>query len=33
VAAPGWLAKLGLPARLVSTTGAVTTIGEWPDES
>jgi thiamine biosynthesis lipoprotein len=31
-AAPGWLAGLGLPARLVSTTGAVTTIGAWPDE-
>jgi thiamine biosynthesis lipoprotein len=31
-AAPGWLAGLGLPARLVSRTGAVTTIGAWPDE-
>jgi len=31
-AAPGWLARLGLPARLVSRTGAVTTTGAWPDE-
>lgn len=31
-AAPGWLASLGLPARLVSRTGAITTIGAWPDE-
>ena len=31
-AAPGWLAGLRLPARLVSTSGAVTTIGAWPDE-
>jgi FAD:protein FMN transferase len=31
-AAPGWLASLGLPARLVSTTGAVVTTGTWPDE-
>ena len=31
-AAPGWLAGLGLPARLVSTTGAVVTTGAWPDE-
>jgi len=31
-AAPGWLASLGLPARLVSRAGAVTTIGAWPDE-
>jgi FAD:protein FMN transferase len=31
-AAPGWLTGLGLPARLVSTTGAVITTGAWPDE-
>jgi thiamine biosynthesis lipoprotein len=31
-AAPGWLASLGLPARLVSSTGAVRTVGAWPDE-
>jgi FAD:protein FMN transferase len=31
-AAVGWLAGLGLPARLVRATGAVTTTGEWPDE-
>jgi len=31
-AAPAWLTSLGLPARLVSTTGAVVTTGEWPDE-
>jgi thiamine biosynthesis lipoprotein len=31
-AAPAWLASLGLPARLVSTAGAVTTVGAWPDE-
>lgn len=31
-AAPGWLGSLGLPARLVSTAGAVMTIGAWPDE-
>lgn len=31
-AAPGWLASLGLPARLVSSTGAVMTVGAWPDE-
>lgn len=30
--APDWLASLGLPARLVGTTGAVTTTGAWPDE-
>jgi thiamine biosynthesis lipoprotein len=29
-AAPGWLTSLGLPARLVSTTGAVVTTGAWP---
>jgi thiamine biosynthesis lipoprotein len=32
VAAPDWLAGLGLPARLVRTDGAVITTGEWPDE-
>jgi thiamine biosynthesis lipoprotein len=31
-AAPAWLAGLGLPARLVSVNGTVTTTGEWPDE-
>ncbi|HEY7323446.1 MAG TPA: FAD:protein FMN transferase [Streptosporangiaceae bacterium] len=31
-AAPGWLASLGLPARLVSSTGAVMTVGAWPDD-
>jgi len=31
-AAPGWLSSLGLPARLVSTTGAIVTTGAWPDE-
>jgi FAD:protein FMN transferase len=30
--APGWLASLGLPARLVSVDGTVVTTGEWPDE-
>jgi thiamine biosynthesis lipoprotein len=29
-AAPRWLAQRGLPARLVSTTGEVTTIASWP---
>lgn len=31
-AAPGWLSSLGLPARLVSTTGVVVTTGAWPHE-
>jgi thiamine biosynthesis lipoprotein len=31
-AAPGWLASLGLPARLVGTDGTITTTGAWPDE-
>lgn len=31
-AAPGWLAERGLPARLVATDGAVTTVAGWPDE-
>jgi thiamine biosynthesis lipoprotein len=30
--APNWLAARGLPARLVSTGGAVTTVAEWPSE-
>jgi thiamine biosynthesis lipoprotein ApbE len=29
----GWLAQLGLPARLVDTTGAVFTVAGWPPES
>jgi thiamine biosynthesis lipoprotein ApbE len=29
----GWLAKLGLPARLVDATGAVFTVAGWPDDS
>jgi thiamine biosynthesis lipoprotein len=28
--APGWLAQLGLPARLVGGDGAVRYVGEWP---
>jgi thiamine biosynthesis lipoprotein ApbE len=28
--APAWLARLGLPARLVSTTGDVVRVGGWP---
>ena len=28
----GWLAKLGLPARLVDATGVVFTVAGWPDE-
>jgi FAD:protein FMN transferase len=31
--APGWLARLGLPSRLVDTTGAVFTVAGWPEES
>lgn len=31
-AAAGWLAQLGLPARLVDSGGWVRTIGGWPDE-
>ncbi len=31
-AALGWLAKLGLPARLVDSTGVVFTVAGWPDE-
>ena len=30
--APGWLAKLGLPARLVGVDGSVTTIAGWPKD-
>jgi len=29
----GWLAKLGLPARLVDATGVVFTVGGWPDDT
>jgi len=28
--APGWLAQLGLPARLVAVDGSVTTVARWP---
>jgi thiamine biosynthesis lipoprotein ApbE len=31
-AAPAWLARLGLPARLVEWDGKVTTIADWPTE-
>jgi FAD:protein FMN transferase len=31
-AAPGWLAKLGMPARLVDSTGVVFTVAGWPAE-
>jgi thiamine biosynthesis lipoprotein len=30
--APGWLAGLGLPARLVGRDGEVSTVGAWPTE-
>jgi FAD:protein FMN transferase len=30
-AALGWLARLGLPARLVDATGVVFTVAGWPD--
>nr|WP_198151854.1 FAD:protein FMN transferase [Kibdelosporangium sp. MJ126-NF4]CEL20507.1 Thiamin biosynthesis lipoprotein ApbE [Kibdelosporangium sp. MJ126-NF4]CTQ97731.1 Thiamin biosynthesis lipoprotein ApbE [Kibdelosporangium sp. MJ126-NF4] len=30
--APNWLAARGLPARLVATGGAVTTVADWPEE-
>lgn len=30
--APGWLAAMGLPARLVRTTGDTVRVGEWPRE-
>jgi thiamine biosynthesis lipoprotein ApbE len=29
----GWLARLGLPARLVDATGVVFTVAGWPDQS
>ncbi len=32
-AAPAWLARLGVPARLVSRTGRVYTIGAWPADA
>jgi thiamine biosynthesis lipoprotein ApbE len=32
-AALGWLARLGLPARLVDATGAVFTVAGWPEAS
>lgn len=32
-AAPGWLGGLGLPARLVATGAAVTTVGGWPEDA
>jgi thiamine biosynthesis lipoprotein ApbE len=32
-AALGWLARLGLPARLVDATGAVFTVAGWPDHA
>ena len=31
-AALGWLARLGMPARLVDSTGVVFTVAGWPDE-
>jgi len=31
--APGWLTRLGLPARLVDTDGSVTTLAGWPGAS
>jgi len=32
-AALGWLAKLGLPSRLVDATGAVFTVAGWPEDT
>jgi thiamine biosynthesis lipoprotein len=32
-AALGWLARLGLPARLVDATGVVFTVASWPEET
>jgi thiamine biosynthesis lipoprotein ApbE len=32
-AALGWLAKLGLPSRLVDETGVVFTVAGWPDDT
>ena len=31
-AAPAWLERLGMPARLVDWDGCVTTVGDWPAE-
>ncbi|HEY4703829.1 MAG TPA: FAD:protein FMN transferase, partial [Streptosporangiaceae bacterium] len=31
-AAPGWLARLRLPARLVADSGRVETVAGWPAE-
>jgi thiamine biosynthesis lipoprotein len=31
-AALGWLARLGLPARLVDATGVVFTVAGWPED-
>jgi thiamine biosynthesis lipoprotein len=31
-AAPGWLARSALPARLVSREGVVETVGDWPSD-
>lgn len=31
-AAPAWLARAGLPARLITGSGDVVTMGNWPDE-
>jgi thiamine biosynthesis lipoprotein len=28
--APDWIATLGVPARLIDRTGAVRTVGRWP---
>ena len=32
-AAPSWLARMGVPARLVSHSGRVYTIGAWPADA
>ena len=29
-AAPAWLERTGLPARLVATDGSIRTVGSWP---
>ena len=31
--APGWLTRIGLPARLVDATGAVFTVAGWPSQA
>jgi thiamine biosynthesis lipoprotein len=31
--APAWLSERGLPARLVSTSGSVVRVGDWPDDA